>query len=57
MKKIGSFLLQGLMMVAFSALLAVITIEWFAGCGEYYIDSRGNVIPNECVFIDFPKGK
>lgn len=57
MKKIGSFLLQGLMMVAFSAFLAVITIEWFAGCGEYYIDSRGNVIPNECVFIDFPKGK
>jgi hypothetical protein len=57
MKKIGSFLLQGLMMVAFSALLAVITIEWFAGCGEYYIDSRGNVIPNECVFLDFPKGK
>ncbi len=57
MKKIGSFLLQGLMMIAFSALLAVITIEWFAGCGEYYIDSRGNVIPNECVFIDFPKGK
>jgi hypothetical protein len=57
MKKIGSFLLQGLMMVAFSAFLALITIEWFAGCGEYYIDSRGNVIPNECVFIDFPKGK
>lgn len=57
MKKIGSFLLQGLMMVAFSAFLAVITIEWFAGCGEYYIDSRGNVVPNECVFIDFPKGK
>lgn len=57
MKKIGSFLLQGLMMVAFSALLAVITIEWSAGCGEYYIDARGNVVPNECVFIDFPKGK
>lgn len=57
MKKIGSFLLQGLMMISFSALLAVITIEWFAGCGEYYIDARGNVIPNECVFIDFPKGK
>jgi hypothetical protein len=57
MKKIGSFLLQGLMMLAFSALLAVITIEWFAGCGEYYIDARGNLIPNECVFINFPKGK
>lgn len=57
MKKIGSFLLQGLMMVAFSAFLAVITIEWFAGCGEYHIDARGNVVPNECVFIDFPKGK
>jgi hypothetical protein len=57
MKKIGSFLLQGLMMIVFSAFFAAIAIEWFAGCGEYYIDSRGNVIPNECVFLDFPKGK
>ena len=46
-----------LIMVVFGALLAVITIEWFAGCGEYYIDARGNLIPNECVFLNFPKGK
>lgn len=50
-------ILNFLIMVAFGALLAVITIEWFAGCGEYYIDARGNVIPNECVFLNFPKGK
>ena len=57
MKKIGSLLMQGLMMIAFSALLAVITTEWLAGCGEYYYDAKGRMVYNECVFIDFPKGK
>ena len=57
MKELKEMILNFLIMVVFGALLAVITIEWFAGCGEYYIDSRGNVIPNECVFLDFPKGK
>ena len=56
MKKFGSYILQGLMMVAFSAFLAFITIEWFAGCGEYYYDAKGNMVYNECVFINFPKG-
>lgn len=57
MKELKEMILNFLIMVVFGALLAVITIEWFAGCGEYYIDARGNVIPNECVFLDFPKGK
>jgi hypothetical protein len=57
MKELKEMILNFLIMVVFGALLAVITIEWFAGCGEYYIDARGNVIPNECVFLNFPKGK
>ena len=57
MKELKEMILNFLIMVAFGALLAVITIEWFAGCGEYYIDARGNLIPNECVFLNFPKGK
>lgn len=56
MKKFGSYVLQGLMMVAFSAFLAFITIEWLAGCGEYYFDAKGRMVYNECVFINFPKG-
>jgi hypothetical protein len=57
MKELKEMIINFLIMVVFGALLAVITIEWFAGCGEYYIDARGNVIPNECVFLNFPKGK
>lgn len=57
MKKLKSLLLDTLIVFAFGLLFAVLAVEWMAGCGEYYIDSRGNVIPNECVFIDFPKGK
>ena len=57
MKELKEIILNFLIMVVFGALLAVITIEWFAGCGEYYIDARGNLIPNECVFLNFPKGK
>lgn len=56
MKKFGAYVLQGLMMVAFAAFLAFITIEWFAGCGEYYYDAKGRMVYNECVFINFPKG-
>ena len=56
MKKFGAYVLQGLMMVAFSAFLAFVTIEWMAGCGEYYYDAKGRMVYNECVFINFPKG-
>lgn len=57
MKKLKTFLLDTLIVFVFGLLFGVFMVEWVAGCGEYYIDSRGNVIPNECVFIDFPKGK
>jgi hypothetical protein len=42
------------MMLTFGIGLAVITIEWMAGCGESYTDAKGNVHLNECVFINFP---
>ena len=57
MKELKEMILNFLIMVVFGALLAVITIEWFAGCGEYYYDAKGRMVYNECVFIDFPKGK
>ena len=57
MKKLFSYVMQGLLILLFAAMLAVVTLEWLVGCGEYYIDARGNLIQNECVFLDFPKGK
>lgn len=34
------------------ALLAVILLEWAAGCGESYVDSQGVTHLNECLFIN-----
>lgn len=30
--------------------LAWIVMEWMAGCGEHYVDSKGTVHINECVW-------
>lgn len=42
-------------MLIFGMAMAVITIEWFAGCGESYVDANGVRHLNECVFIPFPR--
>jgi len=38
----------------FSALTAVVLIEWAVGCGETYTDAQGTVHSHECVFIKLP---
>lgn len=35
------------------ALLAVVLLEWAAGCGESYTDSQGVTHLNECLLINF----
>lgn len=37
---------------AFAVLGAVVLIEWLAGCGETYVDSKGVRHANECVFVN-----
>jgi hypothetical protein len=54
MKKIIEWTVSAVTMVIFGAGLAVITIEWMAGCGESYTDAYGKRHLNECVFINFP---
>jgi hypothetical protein len=41
-------------MVLFCTFMAVLAIEWMAGCGESYTDANGKMHLNECVFINFP---
>jgi len=41
--------------VFFAGLFALVVIEWFAGCGETYIDAKGERHAYECVFIPQPK--
>lgn len=45
----------GIASVAFGVVFAVLIIEWFAGCGETYIDANGVRHAYECVFIPQPK--
>lgn len=34
-----------------SAFIVIMFIEWAAGCGESYIDSKGIHHSNECIII------
>jgi hypothetical protein len=42
-------------MAAFAVLGAVFLIEWMAGCGETYIDAKGERHQHECVFLELKK--
>lgn len=39
-------------MTAFAVLGAIVLLEWMAGCGETYIDAKGERHANECIFIN-----
>ena len=54
LKRILRWLFTAVVMVLFCTFMAVVVIEWMAGCGESYTDANGNVHLNECVFINFP---
>lgn len=54
LKRFGMFLLQGLIGLAFLVFFLIIFMEWMAGCGETYIDSKGRRHQHECIFINHP---
>ena len=51
MKRLLAKAVEALLVLLFSAFLAVLFIEWFAGCGETYIDANGVRHQYECVFL------
>lgn len=51
MKRIAELIMGVIGMIAFGAFLAVLVIEWMAGCGETYVDANGVRHQYECVFI------
>lgn len=55
MKLFLTWLLNAVIAIVFGLGIAILTLEWMAGCGEYYIDSKGRVIQNECLFINLNK--
>lgn len=50
-KQLGIWLLQGVVGLAFIVGGAVFLVEYMAGCGETYKDSKGRTHQNECMFI------
>jgi len=54
MKKLLVWMFTSLLMVSFALLLAVVILEWMAGCGESYVDAKGVRHINECIVIPQP---
>jgi len=54
LKRITRWLLTAVLTLLFCIFMAVVVIEWMAGCGESYIDANGRTHLHECVFINFP---
>jgi len=51
-KKIISLIAHAILATLFAGFIAVMFIEWMAGCGEHYIDSKGISHANECIIIN-----
>jgi len=51
LKAIGLWLLQGIIGAVFVIGGAVVLVEWMAGCGETYVDSKGHTHTHQCLFI------
>jgi hypothetical protein len=41
--------------VLMAGFFAVLLVEWMAGCGETYVDAKGQRHQYECVFINFTR--
>jgi mannose/fructose/N-acetylgalactosamine-specific phosphotransferase system component IIC len=55
MKKAFEILGQVTLAVVIGSVLAVMFIEWMAGCGESYVDAKGVTHANECIIIPHNK--
>ena len=49
------WILQGLIGAALMAFFLYMFLEWAAGCGETYTDSKGKVHVNPCGYITIGK--
>lgn len=51
-KKIISLIAHAVLTILFVGFVSIMFIEWMAGCGESYIDSKGIRHANECIIIN-----
>ena len=52
LKMFGMWLLQAVIGLVFIGFMVFMMLEWAAGCGETYVDSKGIRHQHECLFID-----
>ena len=51
-KRIVRWLLSAIASAIFAVLMLVLIVEWAAGCGEVYIDSKGVAHEYKCIFLN-----
>jgi ABC-type thiamin/hydroxymethylpyrimidine transport system permease subunit len=51
LKRFAVWVMQGVLGLAFIVGGAMFLVEYMAGCGETYTDSKGRIHQNECLFI------
>jgi hypothetical protein len=51
-KRVARWLAYVTAATVIAVLMAVFLLEWMAGCGETYTDSKGVQHANECLFIN-----
>lgn len=51
LKRLGLWLLHGTIGLVMMGFLVLMVLEWAAGCGETYVDSKGIRHQNECLFL------
>ena len=51
LKRFALWLVQGVIGLVLMGFFALVAVEWFAGCGETYIDANQQRHAHECLFI------
>ena len=51
-KRFALWLLQGIIGAVFVLAFAFLLAEWFAGCGEHYVDSQGRTHIHQCLLLN-----
>jgi len=52
---IAMWLVKAAIGLSFITFMVFMMIEWMAGCGESYTDSKGRVHINDCAFTTIKK--
>jgi hypothetical protein len=50
LRRFLTWLIQALIGLVFVVGFAFLAAEWFAGCGEHYVDAKGQTHINRCLW-------